>query len=174
MRQDKPNIIIDTNTLFGAMCADIAPAEAKEIYHVDLQVVTHAFAHFTVCATERTMAELEKVCFDPNDHKQFLPGTARQRMLYVANIFQPQMHKVEPHPSRLRCNAKDQMFLEAAAGAQAAFLMTRDQGILFLKRWNRQLFLHPEDYRQRYMPSLVPAPVRSGGVKQPYQKLGNN
>lgn len=174
MKTDKPNIIIDTNTLYGAMCADIDPAQAGRMSHVDLQVVQHAFAHFTVCATERTMAELEKVCFDPNDHKRFLPGTARQRMLYVANVFQPQMRRVEPQDSRLRCNRKDQMFLEAAAGARADFLVTRDQGILFLKRSNPKLFMHPEDYCRRFIPAVLPMPPQPGIVRVPSKKLGNS
>lgn len=147
VNRDKPNIVIDTNVLIDAMVARVSPQHSSYENRLGRFVTDWAFKHYNVCFTEQTMLEFATVALDMRDLTRMPPSQAFERKGYV-DLVQRCAVKVEPKFSeRVSRDRNDQMILRAAAGADAAYIISRDKGgILCLKGEGNRQFLSPHAF----------------------------
>lgn len=161
MRYDlspKARVVIDTNVWIGAMVATICPNYADERQQLDKRVVQYALSHCDVVFTQATMSEFRDVATDLRGITRGLgPSHVFSRLQYIDNL-QKLLRPWLPGETSLHCrDPKDVMFLQAAQGAGALFIISRDKDILELKQEGQCRFVTPHAFSEEMMPK--PAPV---------------
>lgn len=152
--------VLDTNVLLQAMGATLAPLAVKQNFMKDRRVLEHALEHGTLCATEQTWAEFTEIALSPRvrmDMAPLRPTSMRQRQTFVEQL-RAKVLMVAPAPITQRCDdGKDTMFLQAAAGAGAQYLLTHDGALLQLRLQGTCVIIRPQAFLARL--DGVPAPL---------------
>jgi uncharacterized protein len=125
-----PRVVLDTNVVLDLLhFADPRVLPLGEVL---------ARGALVACADARTLAELSRVVAYPS----FGLDAAGQQALLARYGAQVQLVPEGPAPALPRCaDREDQMFLELAARAGAAWLVSKDKQLLQLDGWSSLSFL---------------------------------
>ncbi len=143
-RDHRKAVVIDTNVMIDAMVGWLDRKEQRqheEHYRAlklpfprresfagpqdrrALFLLEHCLERHRVCHSHATMKEFVQIALDLKNRTRMPPTQAMRRIDFI-NFLEARVTFVEPARSSLRCrDPKDQMFLEAAQGAQARFLI---------------------------------------------------
>lgn len=163
-RDGRKAVVIDTNVLIDAMVGWLDRAEQKrheQFYRAQnlpfpkrhsfagphdrraLFLLEQCFERHRVCFTRETMQEFVQIALDLKQRTRMPPTEAMRRIDFINHV-EARMTTVEPAPSSLRCrDPKDQMFLAAAQGCHARYLISRDADLLSLGGEGRCEIVHP-------------------------------
>ena len=164
---ERMRVVIDTNVLVGAMVATICPKYADAKQQLDKRVVQYALSHCDVVFTHATMGEFRDVATDLKGRTHGLgPSHVFARIQYVDHL-QKILRPWMPGETALHCrDPKDVMFLKAAQGAKALFIISRDKDILELKHEGPCRFVTPHFFSETVMPKPVEPTHQGNSIKK--------
>lgn len=138
-------VVLDTSTLISA---------ALRIGSVPHQVLLEALGTCEVCASQETLAELERVLdrrkfdayLDRDSRREFVALMRRNVRLF--SVEDEMLKAVEP-PCR---DPRDNQFLALALTAEAYVLVASDEDLLVLNPWRGIPVVRPAEFLLRFGP----------------------
>ena len=132
-KEKKPRVILDTNVLIRAMTAHSDELQARDHEKLALRVLTQCLSYYDLCFSDQTFGEFHRVALNKSGMTERCPSKEQNKIGFIGWV-KSRASWVTPVSTKVRCrDQKDQMFLSAAMGASAAFLVSSDADLLVLK-----------------------------------------
>jgi len=145
---EKPRVVVDTCVLLRAMYHTVYPELDCIENRQSFNALALARNNYALCFTADTSEEaVYMISTIRRGIAHDTPTRAMQRLQFVNRYIDPAMLIVQPGYTNLVCrDPKDQMFLEAAAGCGADYIVSTDNDILVLQHDGLCAFVPPEQF----------------------------
>lgn len=129
----RPRVVIDTCVLLRAMYHRVFPEIERQENVLSFNALALARRSHAICFTEATRSEALHMIARMRRRPCDGPSRDEERIRFVQKFIEQASLLVQPAASSLQCrDPKDQMFLEAAAGAKADYVISTDKDLLVL------------------------------------------
>jgi len=145
--QQRPRVVVDTCVLLRAMCDSVYPEHRTSQSAISFNALSMARREHALCFSTATLEEASYILGTSWCGSRDGPMRPEARQQFVGRYIEPYILMVEPQPVARQCrDAKDQMFVEAAMGAGAAYVISADRDLLVLEREGACRFVRPETF----------------------------
>ncbi len=146
---DRPRVVIDTCVLLRAMYDRVFPERKFPDYNLSFNALALARREYVICFTEDTRDEAIYMLAHIKRGLDGGPLRHDARLQFVQRYIEPYAMMVQPVPTNVICRDKnDQMFLEAAAGAKAEYIISTDSDLLRLEHDGLCQIVLPEQFNR--------------------------